>query len=42
MTIQEKITSDLKEAMKNRDTAKLSVLRMVSSSIKNKELEKKD
>jgi hypothetical protein len=42
MTIQERISNDLKEAMRNKDVAKLSVLRMISSSIKNKELEKKD
>jgi len=42
MAIQEQIVNDLKEAMRNRDTVKLSVLRMVSSVIKNKELEKKD
>jgi uncharacterized protein YqeY len=42
MAIQEQITSDLKEAMKNKDMAKLSVLRMISSVVKNKELEKKD
>lgn len=41
MTIQERIFNDLKTAMKNKDMAKLSVLRMIISSIKNKELEKK-
>lgn len=38
---KEKILQDIKEAMKAKDELKLSVLRMLSSAIKNKELEKR-
>lgn len=41
MSLKENIQNDIKEAMKARDGLKLSVLRMLSSSIKNKELEKR-
>lgn len=41
MTFKEKIQNDTKEAMKAKDELKLSVLRMLSSAIKNKELEKR-
>ena len=34
MNIQERIDSDLKEAMRARDTAKLGVLRMLKSALK--------
>lgn len=37
----EKITKDLTEAMKNKDSFKLSVLRMLKSSLKNEEINKK-
>ena len=33
MRLYEKINSDLKEALKNKDTIKLSVLRMIKSKI---------
>ena len=36
-----KIETDLKNAMKERDEAKLSTLRMLKAAIKNKEIEKK-
>ncbi len=41
MSIQDQLTSDMKLAMKARDKSKLSVIRMVLSSIKYAELEKK-
>lgn len=41
MTLKEKITSDLKEAMKNKEELKRDTLRMLDSSIKNTEIEKK-
>ena len=34
MSIQERIDSDLKEAMRSKDTTKLSVLRMLKSALK--------
>ncbi|MDH4330137.1 MAG: GatB/YqeY domain-containing protein [Candidatus Moranbacteria bacterium] len=40
MSIKEKIRSDLKDAMKARETEKRDVLRMLDSSIKNAEIEK--
>ncbi len=40
MTLQEKIQSHLAEAMRNRDQLRLSVLRMMKSAVKNKEIEK--
>lgn len=40
MTIEEKITSDLKEAMKAKDEMRLSCLRLLKTSIKNKQVEK--
>lgn len=39
--LKSQIQNDLKEAMKNKDTLFLGVLRMVSTAIKNKEIEKK-
>lgn len=39
--MKEKILQDIKEAMKAKDELKLSVLRMLSSAIKNRELEKR-
>jgi uncharacterized protein YqeY len=40
MTVQEKIQTQMTEAMRNRDQLRLSVLRMMKSAIKNKEIEK--
>lgn len=40
MTLQEKIQTDMTGAMRNKETLKLSVLRMMKTAIKNKEIEK--
>lgn len=40
MTIVEKLDSDLKEALKSRDSLKLSVIRLIKASLKNREIEK--
>jgi uncharacterized protein YqeY len=40
MTVQEKIQTQMTEAMRNKDQLRLSVLRMMKSAIKNKEIEK--
>jgi len=40
MTLQEKIDSDLKEAMKAKEAGRLSVLRMVKSAMMNVAIEK--
>jgi uncharacterized protein YqeY len=40
MTLQEKIQSHLAEAMKSKDQLRLSVLRMMKTAVKNKEIEK--
>ena len=40
MNLREKIPSDLKNALRNRKTVDLSVLRMLQSAIRNKEIEK--
>jgi uncharacterized protein YqeY len=40
MTLQEKIDSDLKEAMRAKEAERLSVLRMVKSAIMNTAIEK--
>jgi uncharacterized protein YqeY len=40
MTIQEEIDDDLKDAMRARDAARLSVLRMVKSALMNAAIEK--
>ena len=40
MTTQEKIQSQMTEAMRSKDQLRLSVLRMMKSAIKNKEIEK--
>ena len=40
MTIQEEIDADLKNAMRARDAARLSVLRMVKSALTNAAIEK--
>lgn len=41
MTLKEKITSDLKEAMKAGETKRRDTLRLLDSAIKNSEIEKK-
>lgn len=40
MSIPDIITAQLKEALKARDEVKLSTLRMIKASLKNKEIEK--
>ncbi len=40
--LKEKITEDIKIAMKEGNTQKRDVLRMLSSAIKNKEIEKRE
>ncbi|MEI8344119.1 MAG: GatB/YqeY domain-containing protein [Candidatus Moraniibacteriota bacterium] len=40
MTLKEKITSDLKDAMKSGDTLRRDTLRLMDSAIKNVEIEK--
>ncbi len=42
MTLLEKITRDMKAAMKAGNKEKLSALRMVLSQVKNKQIEKKE
>ncbi len=39
MGLRESISNDMKEAMKAKDAAKLSALRMVQSAFKNREIE---
>jgi uncharacterized protein YqeY len=40
MTFQERIDSDLKDAMKARDAGRLNVIRMLKSALKNAAIEK--
>ena len=40
MTVQEKIQTQMTDAMRSKDQLRLSVLRMMKSAIKNKEIEK--
>ena len=40
MSLAEKISADVKDALKSGDKGRLSILRMIKSSIKNKEIEK--
>jgi uncharacterized protein len=40
MTVQERIQTQMTEAMRTKDQLRLSVLRMMKSAIKNKEIEK--
>src|SRR5437762_424805 len=40
MTLQEKIQSHMADAMRSKDVLRLSVLRMMKTAIKNKEIEK--
>ena len=42
MSLAEKISVDVKEALKSGDKSRLSILRMIKSSIKNKEIEKSE
>ena len=42
MTLEEKITDDLKAAMKARDTTRTSCLRMLKTALKNRQVEKRD
>jgi uncharacterized protein len=39
MQLRERLTSAMKEAMKSRDTLRLSTVRMVLSSVKNRDIE---
>jgi len=41
MNLKQKIPSDLKDALREKKTMDLSVLRMLQSAIRNKEIEKK-
>lgn len=41
MTIQERIQEELKEAMKQKDALRLSVLRMLSSAFQSRQIEKR-
>ena len=40
MSLNEKLLDDLKEAMKSRNAARLSCLRMLKAALKNKQVEK--
>jgi uncharacterized protein YqeY len=40
-SMQERLAEEMKEAMKARDDLRLSTIRMVRSSVKNKEIEKR-
>src|SRR5262245_26505354 len=40
MSLQDKIQSDIATAMRNKDALRLSVLRMMKTAVKNKEIEK--
>src|ERR1041385_5476206 len=40
MSLQEKIQSDIAAAMRQKDSLRLNVLRMMKSAVKNKEIEK--
>lgn len=39
MQLRERLTAEMKAAMKNRDALKLSAIRMILSSVKNREIE---
>ena len=41
MSLKERISAELKEAMKARDAVKVSTLRLVNSSIKNREIDER-
>ena len=40
MTVQDRIQSEIAAAMRNKDSLRLSVLRMMKTAVKNKEVEK--
>ena len=40
MTLQEKIQTHLADAMRSKDSLRLSTLRMMKTAVKNKEIEK--
>ncbi|HEY8342278.1 MAG TPA: GatB/YqeY domain-containing protein, partial [Calditerricola sp.] len=40
MSLIERLTEDMKQAMKAKDAVRLSVIRMARSAIKNEEIEK--
>lgn len=40
MSLKERITSDMTAAMKSKDAARLSTLRMVKAAVQNREIEK--
>jgi len=40
MSLKERLSDEMKSAMKNRDKLRLSTIRMVISAVKNKEIEK--
>ncbi len=40
MSIPERLTAELKEALKSKDELRVSVIRMIKASLKNKEIEK--
>ena len=42
MSLAEKISADVKDSLKSGDKSRLSILRMIKSSIKNKEIEKSE
>ena len=42
MSLREKISAEIKDAMRSKDELRLSVLRMLSASIKNTEIGKRD
>lgn len=42
MSLKERITSDMTAAMKSKEAAKLSTLRMVKAAVQNREIEKGD
>ena len=42
MSLSGKIEKDIKESLKSGDKNRVSILRMVKSAVKNKEIEKKD
>ena len=39
MQLRERLTAEMKEAMKSRDTVRLSAIRMVLSTVKNRDIE---
>jgi uncharacterized protein YqeY len=41
MSLQERLTEEMKQAMKEKDDLRLSVIRMVRATIKNREIDRK-